>query len=1275
MQPGWRRLFVGAAACLMTVVSGLPVPGYALNDLYWDTNGTTDGTGAVAGTWGVSNFWSTDPAGLTDTFQINTTALNDLHFSAGTNGANGTVTVSGAQFANGIYFEEGTVTLSGGTSITLSDGATINNATAPMIPRISTALVATGTVTLTGARIWLDNPSFAGGGTLNVNTSNATLLENGGALNGLSVINVNSGGLDIRQSEGGYNYAAGTTTNFINSASLTSNMSQSATWLGNITIASTRTATLGAVNAAATLTYTGNISGAGGVNITGPGITHYTGTNTYTGTTTVNAGILRLGSGGAIGDTSLVAMTTGTSTTNTLEVQTSETIGALSGGTTTHSTVNLASGQTLTLASGTQTYSGLFSGAGTLAVAGATQTIANAVALGEVQVSSGTLVLSSANDITNGVSISGGTVRLLNATAAGNAAIQASGGTIQAGVARGSSLTVANAIIVSAGSRVTLSPQVNGGTTGVSTINFTGTLTVNAGGILTLGSPATNAAYGTAFGGVVFGANSTSGTKFQVNGTSATLTGLATNGASPGSAIVENGSTTAATVTVALPASAATVYAGTLRNGGTGALALVVNGGTGSSLTLAGANIHTGSTTVTAGSLVLAHSQALQNSTLATGGAGIVFDSSVASHAFRLGGLSGSAGLALQDNASNAVTLTVGGNNTTQTYSGALTGTGGLTKAGTALLSLNGTNTYTGATTVTGGELRLDFGTGSAPITNILSSSSALVLSGGHLSLRQVLDNVDNGQTFSGWTLRSGSSILNVVRVGGGEMTLTLGALTREAGSTFAASANGSGNLVGIFATGTNTASGIIGGYATFLNTNGGATLTNATDWAIYSGGKILPLAAGGYSNTAATTAATNLDLTANVTLNANATVGSVRFNNATPTPTLTLNGTHTVGSGGILVTPAVGANATRITGGRLTSGNGQDLIIIQNNTNAAGALTVDATLTGAVGLTKSGGGQLILAGTNDHTGATYLNGGVTSISSNANLGSVSTGAAVHLNGGTLSASASVALDNAGANARDVVLGSNGGTLDVASGQTMTVSGALNGEGNLAKTGSGALVLTGSSTQTGTTTVSAGLVQVSGQTGPGSLTLNGASAVLAGSGTVGGATTVTNGVIRPGDASGSTVGTLTVGDLIFTPASSSTVVEFQITGSTGAGTLASDKLVINGSLTLNSNSNLEVDGSSYTPTLGDSFVLLDWSTVLDPGLSSTFNTGAAYRTGANIGNEGNLDLPDLSSFGLGWDILNFSGSGSLTIVVVPEPGRMLLVFLGLTALGWRRRRR
>lgn len=1303
-------------ACLC---AGLATPARALNDLYWDTNGTTDGTGPVAGTWGSSNFWNSDPLGIAATFQTATSATNDVHFSAGTNGAAGTITVSGTQFANGLYFEEGAVTLSGGT-ISLTDGAIINNtAGTSVIPTISSALYTTGTVTLTGTRVWLNNSSFAGGGTLVVNTSNITLVNNSAALNGLATINVLSGGIDIRQNTGGAtgsNYAAGTTMNFVNSGTLNTNMASSATWVGNITIASGRIASLTASNAASTFTIAGSISGAGGVNIGASGVLELSGTNTYAGTTTVNGGTLRLSGGSAIGDLSLVAMTTGTSSTNTLDVQTSETIGSLSGGSTTHSLVTIAAGQTLTVVSGTSTYSGPLSGSGAFAVAGATQTLAGTVALGQVGVSSGTLtlsgantvgqvnvsggtlnltasntingglavsggtvVLSAANTIANGVTLSGGTLRLLNAGSAGANAIQASGGTLQVGVPRGSSVTLANAITVSAGSRVALSPLANGGSSGTATVSFTGTLTVNAGGLLTLGTPGTNAAYGTDFGDVVFGAGATSGTKFQVNGVSATLTGLATNAGSPGSPAVENGAATAVTLTVALPAGVTNVYAGTLRNGGTGALALTVNGGAGSSLTLAGANTHTGSTTVTGGSLVLAHSLALQNTTVTTGGTGLVFDASVASHTFRIGGLGASTDLALQDNGGNAVTLILGGGNTAQTYNAVFSGSGGLTKTGTALLTLGGTNTYTGATTVNSGELRLEFSTAGAPLTNIINPSSTLVLGGGQLGQRQgSVPGPVNGQTFNGTTVKAGSSIVNQVRSPGGTMLLTLGAITRETGGTAAFSANGSGSS-GIAATGTNTASGIIGGWATYLTINGGATNTNTTDWAIYSGGKIVALAAGSYTNTAATTAATNLDLTASVTLNANVTLGSVRFNNAIATPTLTLNGAHTVGSGGILVTGNVGANATRITGGSITSGNGQDLVIIQNNTNAAGALTIDAEITGNVGLTKSGGGQLILTGTNTYTGDTYLNGGVTSISSNANLGSVAAGGALHLNGGTLSTTASVSLDNAGANVRGIVLETNGGTLDVASGQTLTVRGAVSGEGALNITGGGTVLIAGTaSTHTGATTVTAGNLQAGaagvGQTGPGAVALNGAGAVLSGSGSLQGPVTVTSGVIRAGDTGGSAVGTLTTGDLIFTPATSTTVAEFQLTGSTSAGTLASDRLNINGSLTLNGNSNILVDGTGYTPTLGDSFVLLDWTTVLDPGTTSTFSTGTSYRTGANIGNEGNLDLPDLSSYGLGWDILNFSGSGSLTIVVVPEPGRMLLALIGLAALGCRRRR-
>jgi fibronectin-binding autotransporter adhesin len=137
--------------------------------------------------------------------------------------------------------------------------------------------------------------------------------------------------------------------------------------------------------------------------------------------------------------------------------------------------------------------------------------------------------------------------------------------------------------------------------------------------------------------------------------------------------------------------------------------------GTGN-LTLGAANTFRGATTINSGTVILGIDGALPSGTPVTLSTGAVLD--LNGHAATLGSLGGSGNVAL-----GAATLSVAQSGNT-TFTGAITGTGGLTKSGTGQLELTGTNTFFGATSITGGQLKLN---GSA-------ANSAFTVSGGILS-------------------------------------------------------------------------------------------------------------------------------------------------------------------------------------------------------------------------------------------------------------------------------------------------------------------------------------------------------------------------------------------------------------------------------------------------------------------------------------------------------------------------------------------------------------
>ncbi len=151
-----------------------------------------------------------------------------------------------------------------------------------------------------------------------------------------------------------------------------------------------------------------------------------------------------------------------------------------------------------------------------------------------------------------------------------------------------------------------------------------------------------------------------------------------------------------------------TMFSGVISGAG-GSLTKVGSG----TFILANANTFSGSATINAGALQLNNANALQNAiatinTLSdsTMGKGLVFNSPITT--VPLGGLAGSANLAMTNTAGGAVSLVVGNSNgKNSTYSGVLTGGGDFTKTGSSTQSLTGLNQYAGNTYITGGTLRL----------------------------------------------------------------------------------------------------------------------------------------------------------------------------------------------------------------------------------------------------------------------------------------------------------------------------------------------------------------------------------------------------------------------------------------------------------------------------------------------------------------------------------------------------------------------------------------
>jgi autotransporter-associated beta strand protein len=583
---------------------------------------------------------------------------------------------------------------------------------------------------------------------------------------------------------------------------------------------------------------------------------------------------------------------------------------------------------------------------------------------------------------------------------------------------------------------------------------------------------------------------------------------------------------------------------------------------------------------------------------------------------------------------------------TTLTVDSAIDGVGGLLLNGTGgdlILSGADSNTYAGVTTVTAGTLTLSKTGGALAIANPVTGSKVtpnILVNGGTLVWGgddQIGDNSFINVTSGTVNFNNRNETLFNLANSGGSINYGTGDITIEDPIWSAGSNTVSGNTTFGFLD-------ISGGTNNVTGTSGGGVGQLTIGTATTSG----PLTFSGSNNTP--------------TLNLNSddtTAGRLRFR-AGSSIELQFTGTGT--STGLIASTGVGANAGEV------DLNGSTRTF--NIGDAAGStidMTISAKIVGAgAGITKTGAGTLSLSGNNTYDGGTNLNAGVVQVNSAGALGSTGT---ISFAGGTLQYTAANTTDYS---ARFSSAASQAISIDTNGQNVIFASNLTSSGGSLAKTGAGTLELTGANTYDLGTTVGAG----------GALLINNTTGSATGTGDV---TTPTLG------GSGSIVSSATIASVVV-----QSILNVGNVGDTGGQDLAINLTGGSSSINLSGaalNFDLWTDftsGSSNAFPASDLLNLsagsinitggtLNVSALANVGNTWAFNTAWQlfnWNAVAPTGTFSTLNLPDLTTWDAlaEWDTSNLYTTGTIQVILVPEPSRAMLLLLGLLSLGFRRRR-
>ncbi len=1006
-----------------------------------------------------------------------------------------------------------------------------------------------------------------------------------------------------------------------------------ATINGTLTFIGTRTLNIGDGAAACDLLINAVVEGAGGIIKTGAGTLCLDGANTYTGATTLNAGLVRL--------------------------DTNTGLGSSAGGVTVNSNAVLllnnahVTNEVLTLNS--------------INSAGALQVESTGDWIGPITLNTNVVIEASSLLQLGGLisgpggftKVGGNTLRLIGTnvnTYAGTTMVNA--GTLELNVnanngAIPGDLTINGAFTV----RLLASDQFNNSSI----------ITINTGGVLDFNG------FSDIFGGLVM----TGGTAQSGVGGLMRLNGNLT----------VNSSSTQSTITGELQLFGSFIRTFDIAGGlGTanpdllisavisGSGGITVNGlsGGASQVDFSGANTYPGLTTLNDGFLSVQHASGLGSTAAGTvlsgGNLTIVTIDNVtvtgegltnnATSVLQGVGASGWTGPVVLNAVLNLRTVAGA---TTLDLSGVISGTGGITMAGlgTVIFSGAGGNSYTGPTTVNQGILEL----GKPLAINNLSLLTIGDSVGGVNAdiVRYIANNGINSSVpilinESGLLDLNGfSDLVGALTLIGGDITTGAGTLTLNNNvSAISTSAGGGANISGNLALGATT--------RTFTVDNGPFDVDLSISAAISGSGGIIKTGEGLMrlsSSNSFSGALTVNDGTlrlqddsaagttaGGVTVNGDAILQLIS-NTHVGTEALTLNSLQANGA----VESVSGSNSWA---GAVTLATGTVI-----NVDAGDTLNLLGAISGPGALTKIDTGTLYFSGgsANTYAGVTTVNAGTLVLAKSFGNASMTNNLVIGDGSGGVNAdvvrieviaqlpnTVAVTVNSSGLLeiTEDENFGSLAGSGNVvintipayrlAPGfdNTSTVfSGVISGPGRFDKEGTGTMTLSGNNTYTGTTRVDGGKLVVDGSQPQSHVTI-GATGILGGTGTVGNINNTAGGVVSPG----SSPGILTCSNVVFSGVSSDFTVEL-------AGLFAGsgyDQLNVRGTNTLGG-STLNVTagfGLSNAPAIGDQFTLLN-------------NDGAEAITGTFAGLANNAALlVDSLTFRINYD----GGSGNDVVLTL-----------------------